>query len=844
MRVDLFNLDFSRWEIIFLSIIPACLNVIIFFYSFLFLDKTRTTAYFSMFILFLALWQMADGFMKMSRAIESAADWNRISGIFILIFLPFGIQLFLRLGGWHKGKLSRMASILLYLPVIIFFILMWARYDEYSIIKSNKVYWVANPEPTVITIIIFIWVALTALTMVLLAWLHVFKTEKRSLKNKRALWLAFGITIPVTGGILFEILYPLLFNYNSVPVTVPLLTIFSITALMAIKIYKMIEFTPKHHWEQIVESMNEGILIVDNYDKIQYANESFCKLLGYDFKELNGKIAAELFLDSADREKMLKIIGDRKNKKISKYEIQLKKKDGNKKWMLISGTPYLDRKGQVIGSIGVQTDITQFKETEKILKYNESRLNQAQTVAKVGSWESDFVTKQAIWSEEACRMYGISPEEKNNQSLESWLSFIHPEDLENVQKEIEISRSSHSDSSFKHRIVWKNGTIRHIHSLSKFEFNDAGFPVGLFGICHDITEQVKSEKALIESEKNMRTFINESLMSIYFIDPTTKQILYSNPALSALLGYSQEELKLISPYDFINHTKENIDSHISEVMQNKRINNGERQWKRKDGKIVYVLVSSFYHKRNGTDAIYVAAQDITERKVAEERLKLTNEELKMFIYKASHDIRGPLASVLGLVNVSKLEIKEEVSKKYMDMIEIATKKLDYTLGELVKAMRIKDVDIFSDEINFTTLTEEILNKFTHLPAYTGLEVSTNISVSEVFFSNKAIIETILQNLVENAIKYQKNNCVRPFIKIEIKTENKQAKIIIEDNGIGINESIQSQVFDMYFRGTETINGSGLGLYLVKKGVEKLNGNITLESKLAQGTTFTVILPPL
>lgn len=510
--------------------------------------------------------------------------------------------------------------------------------------------------------------------------------------------------------------------------------------------------------------------------------------------------------------------------------------------MLISGSPYLDKKGDVIGSIGILTDLTYLRESKQMLEHNESRLRQAQAVAHVGSWEVDFATQKSIWSEEACIMYGLSPAEKTEQSYESWIAFMHPEDLERIKKDIEKSQADLSDSSFKHRIVLKNGTVKHLHSVSRFEFNNAGAPVGLFGICHDITEQVEAERALTESENNISTFINESLMSIYFVDPKTKKILYSNPALSELLGYSNDELKDITIYDFINHPEESVDERMRDVLEQKKINNGERQWKRKNGKIISVLVSSFYHKHNGTDTIYVAAQDITERKKAEEKLEATNQDLKTFIYKASHDIRGPLASIMGLVTVSKLELKETAAVRYLDMINTATQKLDYTLGELVKAMRIKEVETFSDEIDFVQLTEEVLNKFTYFPGYSRLIVNTDITVSGPFISDRSILETIIQNLIENAIKYQKTNGEEPFLHITISNDAQKVKITVEDNGIGIEESLQSRVFGMYFRGNTTAKGSGLGLYLVQKGVDKLNGEIILTSKIKKGTTVTVLLP--
>lgn len=122
-------------------------------------------------------------------------------------------------------------------------------------------------------------------------------------------------------------------------------------------------------------------------------------------------------------------------------------------------------------------------------KKSQLRLRQAQEIAHLGCWELDFSTGMALWSDEACKIYGL-PTEENLQSFDSWISFIHPEDLDFVKKDIEMSRAILADSSMEHRIVLKDGTIKHIHSISKFEFDAQGNPCGLFGTSTLISESI------------------------------------------------------------------------------------------------------------------------------------------------------------------------------------------------------------------------------------------------------------------------------------------------------------------------------------------------------------------
>jgi PAS domain S-box-containing protein len=778
----------------------------------------------------------------MSLSLETAKQWHKVSEMAILFVIPLGLNFIIRLTDSKKLKNSRTFSAFLYFPLALFLVFIQSGYISYSIIASPVWYWIANPVPNAIISLLFAWVSLGGLLMFILLGLSYFKTKPKKEKNKQILLLLVGISFPVFGGILAEVIFPLILRLNNMPVTAPLVTIFSVFSFIAIKRYRLLQYSPRHQWGEIVNEMAEGILIVNTEDKIMYANKAFCDTAGYKFDEIRGKGAKELFIDKGDFSIIDAVQSRNKNGESDQFEIQIKTKRGENVWLNVSSSPYFDSKGNIIGSIGLQTNITRQKKNEEFLRHSEFRLKQAQAVAKIGSWDLSFSTGTGTWSEETCRIYGIDVSERENQSLESWLTFIHPEDLAEVTAKVEYSKASLKNSNFKHRIVRRDGSIRHIRTVANFEFSSSGFPIGMFGVCHDITEQVEAEVSLIESEKNMRTFISGSLMGIYFVDPATTKILYTNPALSDLLGYTAEEFREISPYTFVNHPVDDINQRIREVMDNKRLNNGERQWKRKDGKVVNVLVSSFYHRRNGTDAIYVAAQDITERKKMEEKLTATNKELELFIYKASHDIRGPLTSVMGLVNVSKLEIQDEKPRKYLDMIDTATKKLDYILGELMKAMKIKDVTLFNDNINFEELTEDVLKIFRHFPGFERLLINKSIAIEGNFLSNKPIIETILQNLIENAIKYQRISVEDPFLEIDIKGNEKGVKLAVRDNGLGIEDTFQSQIYNMYFKANENSKGSGLGLYLVKKAVEKLHGEITLKSKLGEGTLFEVLIP--
>ncbi|HEX8516284.1 MAG TPA: ATP-binding protein [Bacteroidia bacterium] len=235
-------------------------------------------------------------------------------------------------------------------------------------------------------------------------------------------------------------------------------------------------------------------------------------------------------------------------------------------------------------------------------------------------------------------------------------------------------------------------------------------------------------------------------------------------------------------------------------------------------------------------------QDITETKLLEEELKATNKELETFIYRASHDLRGPLSSIIGLTNVSKSEVTDEISKKYFQMVEASALKLDATLVSLVQSMTLRDMKVEFELIDLNEIINDTLSQLKFHDGFSTVNIRVNSSLRDKIWSNKLILSSVFQNLIQNALKYQNYHGGQAYLDINLKNTSNGVEMIFKDNGIGIDENVRDRIFDMYFRGTSSSTGSGLGLYIVKIGIEKLKGNITFESEKGEGTTFIIRLP--
>ena len=175
------------------------------------------------------------------------------------------------------------------------------------------------------------------------------------------------------------------------------------------------------------------------------------------------------------------------------------------------------------------------------------------------------------------------------------------------------------------------------------------------------------------------------------------------------------------------------------------------------------------------------------------------------------------------------------------MIEGQAKKLDSIRTDFIKAMLIKDAARFDEKIQLNEMIRDILASLRDAHGFDRLSINVNIPDSAPLRSNSYLIKTILQNLIENSVKYQDYSHTNAKLYIDVQRTEKNATITVADNGVGIAEEFHDRIFDMYFRGSEVPEGSGLGLYLVKKAVDKLNGKLHLRSNPGEGTTFTIQL---
>lgn len=227
-----------------------------------------------------------------------------------------------------------------------------------------------------------------------------------------------------------------------------------------------------------------------------------------------------------------------------------------------------------------------------------------------------------------------------------------------------------------------------------------------------------------------------------------------------------------------------------------------------------------------------------------EALIKINQELDSFVYSISHNLRAPLMSVLGLLDLAQNESNSTVIHQYHEMMKSSVCKLDDTLKEILEYSRNARQGLVVDQIFFEKTINDNFERMQFMPGYERIRKEIFIEGDSPFYSDRYRLSLILNNLISNAIKYSDPAKETSFINITIQVKPERAYLIFHDNGIGIENGYIQKVFNMFFRATEKNEGAGLGLYIVKEAVEKLGGTIDLESQMGEGTVFKIELPNL
>ena len=360
----------------------------------------------------------------------------------------------------------------------------------------------------------------------------------------------------------------------------------------------------------------------------------------------------------------------------------------------------------------------------------------------------------------------------------------------------------------------------------------------------NVTRIVKVEKERFRINNELvhykKALDRSALLSVTDVDGI---ILDVNAKFCEVSGYSREEL-LGNNHNLVKSGfhSEAFFRRLYKMVRKGEVWRGEVCNQAKDGSLFWVdlAVVPVQDEFNGVHRYMAIAYPVTDRKVAELRSEKIHQELMTFMYKASHNLRGPVATLSGLLNIAAIEVKEAFSLNYIRMLDERTRHLEFVLNELIAITKIKQEDLSIEPINVQATIDQVCGAFEEDFRKHELRVENKCKLNKPFASDEKLLRGLLFYLLDNAIKFRNNK--EPRICIEVEEQAQGILLSVADNGPGISENIRDRIYEMYFRGHEKSTGSGLGLYIVSSIVERLGGYISLKSQVGLGSTFSIYLP--
>lgn len=398
------------------------------------------------------------------------------------------------------------------------------------------------------------------------------------------------------------------------------------------------------------------------------------------------------------------------------------------------------------------------------------------------------------------------------------------------------------------RLRIKNGRL--IDTILNLDLVDLNGEKCLVAVAQDITG-IKQTEARLKENQQLLVSINENLNEGIYRSTPKNGFIYMNKAFARMFGLTVEEAMAIRPEKL--YANENDRERITRTLANQGyLKNEQVEFLRRDGSTFWGFLSSILSKNAEGLPIYDGAivdiSDLQRSKLLlhekNDELKKINAELDRFVYSASHDLRAPLTSLLGLVNVAMLENSNPKLNNYLELMKSSVGKLDELISDIIHFSRNARLDIKPEPVHFENLVEETFNNLQYLPSAHSIEPIISVEPYTRFYSDPKRLRILFNNLISNAFRYHDLSKTAPFIKVEVKFEKDQAIALVSDNGKGIHPDHVQSIFEMFYRATEDSQGSGLGLYIVKETIEKLQGSIRVQSIPRQGTTFTILLPNL
>jgi PAS domain S-box-containing protein len=578
------------------------------------------------------------------------------------------------------------------------------------------------------------------------------------------------------------------------------------------------------------------------------ANRAELELLGYSAAEYIGHNITEFHADPPVIQEILARL--QCGQTLHNHEARLRCKDGSIRQVLISSN-VLRENGEFIHTRCFTRDVTQQKLAEQALRESQERLRLALEAGNMGTWEWNISSGRVIWSPSLERMHGLAPGSFDG-SFEAFQQAMHPKDRHRVLDTLRAALEQGSNYHLEYCIVRPDQEVRWVEARGQV-FRDAeGKPQSMTGVCIDITARKQSEAALLESEERFRTMA-DATPTMVWLAGLDKRCYYLNQAWLEFTGRTLEQeagtgwaagVHADDRQRCLDIYTQNFDARQPFRMEYRlRRHDGRYRWILDHGVPRFAPDGTFMGYIGGCTDIddQKRAEETLEGLVAERTVKLreTIHELEAFSYSVSHDMRAPLRAMQGYARVLLEDHSKELSSegiRHLQRISKSAERLDLLTRDLLAYSKIAKGEVELRPVDLRFFLETIIPEYPQFQPHQA-NITLELSPGKVL-ANESYLTQVVANLVGNAIKFVPLGTA-PKVRIWSEVIDGNVKVWVEDNGIGIAPEHRNRLFQIFGRinPDKMYEGTGIGLSVVKKAVERMGGATGFESQPGQGSKF-------
>jgi PAS domain S-box-containing protein len=463
----------------------------------------------------------------------------------------------------------------------------------------------------------------------------------------------------------------------------------------------------------------------------------------------------------------------------------------------------------------------------------------------------DMVNKRIVQMSPACeRIYGYSAEDfRNNFNL--WFEVIPVEDRDIIEKHYPVMNAGER-FTIEHRIITKTGEAKWVETKITPTLDKNKKLIRIDGLTIDITETKRKEISLRNARANLKNILDNTDTAYILFDNKINVLSYNHLAkylVKYIVGVNIKEG--MHGTAFLNgQRKTRFRKNVERILRTRQAIKYETQIVATDGKENWLSVSMYpiFNDEKELLGLSMAFNNITELKNSElERIRISNDliqrnkDLEQFTYIISHNLRAPVANILGLsVLIRHPNTNRKVKGECLKGLETSVKRLDGVVSDLNQIIQVRrGIAEKKETAKFSSMVYNITDSIKYLVEKENVKISTNFSLIDEIFTVKSYMYSIFYNLISNSIKYRKAE-EPPMIEISSRQDDKKTILSFKDNCLGIDLKLhKDKVFGLYKRFHQHVEGKGMGLYMVKTQVESLGGRIDIRSEVNKGTEIVL-----